>query len=121
MLYSVQDKVAIITGASSGFGLNLAKRLVANKAWVVLGDVDDMKGRELAQELNSKASRTVAIYRHCDVTKKDDQLTLFRAGLEAFGRIDIMICNAGIGERNQFTSDETDDWTKVPFATHLGR
>ncbi|KAJ3302929.1 hypothetical protein HDV03_004441 [Kappamyces sp. JEL0829] len=111
--YSVQDKVAIITGGSSGFGKALAIRLVDNGAKVVLGDVDDAQGQALARELNKNQSGTVAVYRHCNVCSKEDQESLFRAAIDAFGSVDIKVCNAGIAERDAFIGNETDTWTKV--------
>ncbi|KAJ3001677.1 hypothetical protein HKX48_002764 [Thoreauomyces humboldtii] len=100
----IKGKVAIITGASSGFGKALAK--------VVLGDITAKTGNELAGEINAKHPDS-AVFQTCDVSSKSDQQRLFDLALSRFSSIDIVINNAGIGESRQFASDVEDSWVKV--------
>ena len=62
----LEGKVAVITGAASGFGAGAAKRFVEEGARVVLGDIQDDIGQKVAEELGS-----AAVYVHCDVTQED--------------------------------------------------
>ncbi|KAI8826955.1 uncharacterized protein EV422DRAFT_563039 [Fimicolochytrium jonesii] len=108
----IDGKVAIVTGASSGFGRALAWRLAGKGAKVVLGDISDAAGTALEKEINAKYPGQ-AIFRVCDVTSKADQQRLFEAAKTKWGSIDIVVNNAGIGESKQFDKDEEDIWVKV--------
>ncbi|KAI8917933.1 hypothetical protein BC831DRAFT_484448 [Entophlyctis helioformis] len=108
----VDGKVAIITGASSGFGKALAERLVGLGAKVVLGDVTVAAGNALANDLNRTRAGS-AVFVKCDVTKKADLQALFDAAKSKFGQINIMVNNAGIAERAAYEKDLTDAWTLV--------
>jgi NAD(P)-dependent dehydrogenase (short-subunit alcohol dehydrogenase family) len=87
----LQDKVAIVTGAASGIGEAIARRLVADGAQVIVGDVQDARGQALVTELGDAAS-----YRHCDVARGPDVRALVSHAAERFGRLDVLVNNAGI-------------------------
>lgn len=87
----LEGKVAAITGAASGIGEATARRFVEEGARVVLGDIQDEAGEALAAELGDGA-----VYRHCDVTRETDIAALVDAAVSEFGRLDIMMNNAGI-------------------------
>ena len=87
----LQDKVAIVTGAASGIGEAIARRLVADGAQVIVGDVQDARGQALMTELGDAAS-----YRHCDVAREPDVRALVSHAAERFGRLDVLVNNAGI-------------------------
>ncbi len=99
-----KDKVAVITGASSGIGLALAREFAAQGAAVVLGARTEDKLREVAKEIESRGGR--AVFAATDVTKEADCECLIETGVKAFGKIDILICNAGISMRALF--DDVD-------------
>ncbi|KAF9551776.1 hypothetical protein EC957_004099 [Mortierella hygrophila] len=109
----VENKVAIITGASSGLGKALAERLVSKGAKVILGDIDLKDGLRLANELNYGKKEEVAYFVQCDVTKYDQQAALFTAAQTHFGRVDIIANNAGIAENAPLWEDEKGIWKKV--------
>ncbi|KAF9912710.1 hypothetical protein EC991_009446 [Linnemannia zychae] len=109
----VENKVAIITGASSGLGKALAERLVSKGAKVILGDIDIQDGLRLANELNYGKKEEVAFFVQCDVTKYEQQAALFAAAQKHFGRIDIVANNAGIAENQPLWEDEKGIWKKV--------
>jgi NAD(P)-dependent dehydrogenase (short-subunit alcohol dehydrogenase family) len=104
-------KVALITGASSGFGLAIAQRLTAQGVRIVMGDINDSAGEAAAEAINKQYGERRAIYRHCDVTKVADQRALFDAGVDTFGGIDIVMNNAGIAESDVFP--HSPDWRRV--------
>lgn len=87
----LKDKVAIVTGAASGMGAATAKLFAAEGAKVVLTDILEAEGAALAGELGDDA-----LFQKLDVTSETDWDALVAATLSAFGRIDILINNAGV-------------------------
>lgn len=98
------DKVAIITGAGSGFGAAIAKRFAEEGAKVVLADVNTKRIEELAASIGGDA---LAV--HADVSRKDDVVHLAKTTFERFGRIDIMVNNAGFTHRNMPLNEVSED------------
>ncbi|WP_237060157.1 SDR family NAD(P)-dependent oxidoreductase [Microbulbifer sediminum] len=88
------DRVALVTGAASGFGALLARELGARGAHLVLGDINDAALMALVDELGNAGIEVRA--RRCDVSQEDDCIALVNAAREAFGRLDIAINNAGV-------------------------
>ena len=98
--------MAVVTGAASGIGEAIARRFVAEGASVVLGDIQDERGRALAAELGA-----AAVFRPCDVTAEDDLAALVDGAIEAFGRLDVMVNNAGIvGARGPIASTPAEEY-----------
>ena len=104
----LQGKVAVITGAASGIGRASAKTFAAEGARVVLADVDDGPGRELAESLDSS-------YVHADVTDPEQVSALYRAASATCGGIDVLFNNAGISPPEDGSILETDleAWRRV--------
>lgn len=90
----LQGKVAVITGASMGIGEEIAKLFVAEGAKVVLCSRDFARVEAARQRIGGNEN---AISVACDVSKRDQVDALVRATLAKFGRIDILINNAGFG------------------------
>jgi short-subunit dehydrogenase len=88
-------KVAAITGASSGIGLAIARQLAAAGTSVVLGARRADRLQQAADEIRSRGGRAEAV--PMDVTSEPDVQRLVERAISAFGRLDIMICNAGFG------------------------
>jgi NAD(P)-dependent dehydrogenase (short-subunit alcohol dehydrogenase family) len=109
----LDGKVAVITGGCSGIGLATVRRFLEEGAKVVVGDVDDARGAELADEL-SRAGGAVT-YVHVDVTSKDEVDALFRTAKETYGSVDIAFNNAGISppEDDSILDTDLDAWRKV--------
>src|SRR5690348_3103406 len=87
----LDGKVAIISGAARGQGAAAAKLFVAEGARVVIGDVLDDVGKELADSLG-----TAAMFRHLDVSSEDDWANVVNETVETWGGVDILVNNAGI-------------------------
>lgn len=99
-------KVAAITGAGSGFGAATARRFVAEGCKVVLGDIQEAPASTLAQELGDSAAATV-----CDVTREEDVARLVDLAVSRFGKLDIMMNNAGIvGTVGPIDTTPADEW-----------
>ena len=90
----------VITGASSGIGEAMAKEYAAMGACVVLGARREEELQRVADEISSKGGSVA--YTVCDVTREEDCKRLIDKAVESFGRIDVMICNAGLSMRALF-------------------
>ena len=88
----LDGKVALITGGARGMGKSHVRHFVAEGARVVFGDVLDDKGEYVAAGLGEQACR----YIHHDVTSEDDWAAAVGLATEAFGRLDVLVNNAGI-------------------------
>ncbi|MBE7699840.1 glucose 1-dehydrogenase [Oerskovia sp. Sa1BUA8] len=104
----VFNKVAIVTGGTGGMGVTHAKALVAEGGKVVIADLDDAKGEALAAELGENAA-----YVHLDVTKEEDWAAAVAFTLETFGRIDVLVNNAGIANAAGITEFTPEMWRKI--------
>ena len=91
---NIKDKILIITGASSGMGEAAAKHLSALGATVVLGARRVDRIEKLAKEINDNGGKALAFA--ADVTQRDQVKKLVDAAVEAFGRVDVILNNAGI-------------------------
>lgn len=87
----LEGKVAVVTGAASGIGAGTARRFAAEGASVVLADIQDEAGEELAAELGASAR-----FVHCDVTAEADIAAAVDLAVSEFGRLDVMFNNAGV-------------------------
>ncbi|SVB44542.1 uncharacterized protein METZ01_LOCUS197396, partial [marine metagenome] len=88
----VKGKVAFISGGASGLGRQAARRLVEEGAQVVIGDLNEVGGMGVADELGP-AGKFVKL----DVTKEGEWARAIDVALESFGRLDILVNSAGVG------------------------
>ena len=92
----LQNKVAIVTGAASGFGAEIARQYVAEGAKVAVADINEAGAMAVAAALGANA---IAV--KCDVTQRTDIDALVKATVDKFGRLDIVVNNAGWTHKNQ--------------------
>jgi NAD(P)-dependent dehydrogenase (short-subunit alcohol dehydrogenase family) len=104
----LDGKVAVITGGCSGIGLATVRRFLEEGAQVVVGDLDDAKGEQLAQEAG-------LTYVHVDVTDKEQVDALFATAKDTYGSVDIAFNNAGISppEDDSILDTDLDAWRRV--------
>jgi 3-oxoacyl-[acyl-carrier protein] reductase len=95
----IKDKVAIITGAGSGFGEGIAKRFAAEGAKVVVNDINAAGGERVAEEIRKAGG--AAQFVKADVTRGADWAALVAAAQAKFGGLDIVVNNAGWTHRNK--------------------
>lgn len=107
---SLENKVAIVTGAAQGIGFAIAKRFVSDGAKVVIADIDDTKGEEAVEDLQTIGE---AMYIHCNVAERLDVRNMVAETLNAYGDIDILVNNAGIVAGADFLELEEDDFDRV--------
>ena len=103
----LRDKVAIVTGAASGFGEGIAKRFAEEGARIVVNDIDVANGERVARAIDATGGKA----RFCvgDVSNDADVANMIRFALDAFGDLDIVVNNAGTTHRNQPLLDVTED------------
>lgn len=105
----LDGKVVVVTGAAGGIGEGIARRFVAEGARCVLADVRDGPGQALADELGD-----AAVFRHVDVGVEADVAAAVDLAVAHFGRLDVMINNAGIlGVVGPIADTPTDGWHRT--------
>jgi 3alpha(or 20beta)-hydroxysteroid dehydrogenase len=114
-LGSLDGKIAIITGAARGQGAAAARLFVAEGARVVIGDVLDDAGKELADSLGA-----AAIFRHLDVASEDDWRSVVDEAVETFGGIDILVNNAGILRFAALPDMPLEDYMRIVTINQVG-
>jgi NAD(P)-dependent dehydrogenase (short-subunit alcohol dehydrogenase family) len=104
----LQDKVALITGASSGIGRETALLFAAEGACVVVADVNDAGGNETVEMVRAHGGK--AVYAHADVSKVADCEHMVSVAEKGFGKLNILFNNAGImhgSDDNAMTTEES--------------
>jgi NAD(P)-dependent dehydrogenase (short-subunit alcohol dehydrogenase family) len=101
-------KVALITGGASGIGLATARRFVAEGAQVVVGDINAAALGDVADELGAACATAIA-----DVTSERDVAALVAMATDRFGRLDVVVANAGGGHFSPIIDHELSDWQRV--------
>ncbi len=106
----LKDRVALITGASSGIGRATSKLFANEGARLILVDLDEKNGMALHAEMSSSGGE--AIFCHADASKRADVEQAVADGIAAFGQIDILFNNVGIGLFGTVVSLSEEDWDR---------
>ncbi len=106
----LKDKIALITGGANGIGLATAQRFAKEGAKIILWDVSS-KGNEVVSQL--KKENTEAIFKNVSVANQDDVQKAVSEAHQQFGRIDILINNAGITRDKTLLKMSKQDWDDV--------
>lgn len=106
------NKVIIITGASRGIGREIARELAEEGEKVIANyNKSEEAANNLKEELNKKNIEIDIV--QADVSKREDAKRLAQYALKKYGRIDVLINNAGIAEYKLFTDETDEDWQKI--------
>jgi 3-oxoacyl-[acyl-carrier protein] reductase len=105
------DDVAMITGAAQGIGRAIALRLAQEGAAVVVADINVDRAKEVAEEVRGNGERAIAV--SCDVTDRNEVQSAIAATLEAFGKLTVLVSNAGISRRAPFIETSDELWSEV--------
>jgi 3alpha(or 20beta)-hydroxysteroid dehydrogenase len=104
----LQDKVILVSGAARGQGAAEAKLFAEEGARLVIGDILDDAGRDVAESLGSNVR-----YVHLDVTRAEDWAAATESALGEFGRIDCLVNNAGIHESKSLSESTQEDFERM--------
>jgi NAD(P)-dependent dehydrogenase (short-subunit alcohol dehydrogenase family) len=105
------NKTAIITGAANGIGRSVAAAYAKNGFSVVLADIDVQNGQQLQQQLLDEGFD--ALFVECDMSDPEAVVNLVKTASERYGRIDVVINNAGISEFTPPGELSVADWDRV--------
>ena len=106
----LQDRVAVVTGAARGIGRACAERFLADGAKVVISDIDSAELNAVAAVIGTADNVLAHV---ADVTKKEQIDDLVAAAVQTFGRLDIMVNNAGIAMMQDFLDITEEDYDAV--------
>jgi len=112
MAGQVEGKVAVVTGAGRGIGRAIAVVMAGEGARIVVSDIEVASGEETVRTIREAGGN--AVFVRADVTREADQQMLVRETVEAFGRLDCAVNNAGIDGDTALTADcSKENWTRV--------
>ena len=112
----LKDKVAVVTGAASGIGKEIARTFAQAGARVVIADLNSTAAHAAADELDGSGRRAMAVA--MDVTSESDVDSGMAAAVSAFGRVDVLVSNAGIQIVAPLEEFPFADWKRL-LAIHL--
>jgi NADP-dependent 3-hydroxy acid dehydrogenase YdfG len=111
MTQGIKDKIVVVTGASSGLGEATARLLSAEGATVVLGARRADRLRTLAKELETRGGKALAVT--TDVSHREQVKALVDAAVQTYGRVDVMINNAGLMPQAPLERLKVDEWDRM--------
>jgi NAD(P)-dependent dehydrogenase (short-subunit alcohol dehydrogenase family) len=110
-LFDLSDKVALVTGASSGMGKAIAEAMGLQGAKIVVASNDTEGVKQTVQSFENQGIRTVGVL--CDMSKKEDIEQLYQTAISTFGKIDILVNCVGIALPNGFWDINAEDFEKT--------
>lgn len=105
------DKIAIVTGAGSGIGKAMCKLFTQEGAMVVASDLDGEAAKKVAEEVKAQGGKALAV--RTDVTREGEVSELVEDTLRRFGRLDIMVNNAGVNSPVGWKEMTKEEWDRV--------
>lgn len=113
---NVKNKVAVVTGSAEGLGREIAKRLATDGFQIALSDINEATLNKTKQAFDDAGFDSIAVVGN--VAKKDDQIRLVDEAVQAFGRIDVFVNNAGIEAVSPFLDIKEEDVDRL-FAVNV--
>jgi NAD(P)-dependent dehydrogenase (short-subunit alcohol dehydrogenase family) len=114
----VDQKIIIVTGAAQGIGEGIARDLMEKNANVILADLNEKKGLQLANELNKQGKNNRAVFIKTDVSDAVSVKNLMFETVREFGGLDVLVSNAGIlraGDLDEMDPDTFELMTKINY------
>ena len=110
-LFDLQGSVALVTGGGQGLGRAIAEGLAAYGAVVSVVDIDLGAAKRIADAISREGGQASAV--QCDVSRQDQAEAAVNQTLASFGKIDILVANAGIGDRSPAETMTIEQWDRV--------
>ena len=114
----LKDKVAIITGAGRNIGEETAKLFASEGAKIVIVDMDKARGDKVAADIKKSGGQAIACV--ANIGSESEVAAMVKAGVDAFGRIDILINNAAISDNKTILDISKEEWDRVLAVTLTG-
>jgi NAD(P)-dependent dehydrogenase (short-subunit alcohol dehydrogenase family) len=112
----LEERIAVITGSGAGMGEGIARLFAEEGACVVISDLDKKKGAAIAADITAKGGQ--AIFQHADVRIEAECRALVDRAVKAWGRIDVLVNNAGISPRGNVETTKVKTWDNI-FAVNV--
>lgn len=112
----MNEKVMIVSGGASGLGLAAAVKFARNGYNIVIIDIDEEKGKEAVKTIENLDK--AAVFCLCDISNKEQVQNASKITLERFGRVDVVINNAGLEIRGSILQCDENEWDKL-YAINL--
>lgn len=110
-LFDLQGAVAVVTGGGQGLGQAISEGLSAYGAAVCVVDINMEAARQVADAIGRSGGRAIPV--QCDVSQEDQARAAVKHALETFGKIDVLVANAGIGDRSPAETMTVSQWDRV--------
>ena len=107
----LEDKVAIVTGAAGGIGEGIARVFAEEGAKVICADVRQDEGQAVAESIGQAGG--TAVFVRCDVSKEDQVAAMVAKTVETYGRVDVLVNNAGVNFVKAFEELTVEEWDRV--------
>lgn len=107
----LDSKVAIVTGAGRGLGKGIAKKLAEKGAKVVVADIIIENAKECAKEINDSGGNAISTL--CNISKLEEVNSLYKTTIEKYGKVDIVVNNAGINKDGMLHKMTDEQWDTV--------
>jgi NAD(P)-dependent dehydrogenase (short-subunit alcohol dehydrogenase family) len=112
----LDDHIAVVTGSGAGMGEGIARLFASEGGSVVVSDINEAGGRAVAASIANNGGK--AIFHRADVSVESDCRSLIARVVEAYGRIDVLVNNAGINTRGNIENTAVETWDQI-FATNV--
>jgi len=110
-IFDLQGSVALVTGGGQGLGRAICEGLAAYGATVCVIDIEQKAAHDVADGISRAGGQAIPV--QCDVSKEDQAEAAVKQALETFGKIDVLVANAGIGDRSPAETMTIGQWDRV--------